>query len=60
MTGSGGDCGMLLAFGWITVELVGTNYESCSTHTLDNSGIDDMNPGILLAIFITNTLSLFM
>ena len=51
---------MLLAFGWITVELVGTNYESCSTHTLDNSGIDDMNPGILLAIFITNTLSLFM
>eukprot|EP00090_Calanus_glacialis_P017213 TRINITY_DN26872_c0_g1_i1.p1 TRINITY_DN26872_c0_g1~~TRINITY_DN26872_c0_g1_i1.p1 ORF type:complete len:148 (+),score=16.18 TRINITY_DN26872_c0_g1_i1:46-489(+) len=44
VTGSGGDCGMLLAFGWITVELIGNNKETCSTHTLDNSG-DDMNPG---------------
>ena len=45
VTGSGSDCGMLLAFGWITVELIGNNKETCSTHTLDNSG-DDMNPGI--------------
>ena len=36
---------MLLAFGWITVEVVGTNYESCSTESLDNDGHDDLNPG---------------
>ena len=45
VTGNGGDCGMLLAFGWITVEVVGTNYESCSTESLDNDGHDDLNPG---------------
>merc|ERR1712098_871661 len=39
VTGDGDHCG------WITVELIGINHETCSTEWLDNSGQDDMEPG---------------
>ena len=50
VTGDGSNCGMTGAFGWITIELIGVNHETCSTEWLDNSGQNDMEPGLGITI----------